>query len=284
MNKKFVTYSVLTCTFSWLCWLPILPYLEGSPFESPLPVLAMFFVGAYGPSIMGVLLTAFYDGKKGLKSLWQRACKIRVDWLLLSLALLAGPALSGAAAALMVSNGGQLGSVNYGLLPWLPLVFIVPIIFGPLAEEFGWRGFALPQLNYQQHFIRTSITLGAVWALWHAPLFWAKTGTAISAFPVTPSSVSLFFMAVIGSSFIYTWLFQRTAGSVFVAIVLHLSMNASGIALGMLFPDLSQKQNFTIYQLYTLAVWLVVLTGWVWHLVRRPQLSSLSYDDESLAD
>src|SRR5690606_25467226 len=84
-----------------------------------------------------------------------------------------------------------------------------------------------------------SIVIGFIWALWHAPLFWAETGTAISGFPVDVQLVSLFFLAVIGSSFIYTWLFNRTLGSLGIAILLHLSMNSSGTITGMLFPDMS---------------------------------------------
>src|SRR5690606_18363554 len=103
-----------------------------------------------------------------------------------------GPFLYTVSIGLYVIFGGEVGAINYGLLPWLPVVFIVPIVFGPLAEEFGWRGFALPLLDHKNRAIASSIIIGFIWALWHAPLFWAKTGTAISGFPVDISLVFLF--------------------------------------------------------------------------------------------
>jgi uncharacterized protein len=145
------------------------------------------------------------------------------------------------------------------LIPWIPVVFAVSVIFGPLAEEFGWRGFLLPLLDYRNKAIASSVIVGVIWALWHAPLFWAKTGTAISGFPVTVFSVSLFFTAVIGSSFIYTFLFSRTSESISVAILLHLSMNGAGAIAGMFFPEMTPEQRLSLYMCYTSTLWVILL-------------------------
>ncbi len=261
MNRKFFIFSIITCIFSWTCWLPIIGALEASPFESPLSVLLIFFLGAYAPTITGLVLTFWYDGREGIRTLLKRIVSIRVGFRWLLMSLLTGPVLWGLAVIVYATFGGQVGNVNYGLLPWIPVVFIVPVIFGPLAEEIGWRGFALPQLDHRDKPVQSSIIIGFVWALWHTPLFWAKTGTAISGFPVGISLVCIFFLAVIGSSFIYTWLFNRTGESLFLAIMLHLSMNSSGTISGMLFPDLDADQKLSMYQHYVFIVWLIVLTG-----------------------
>ena len=51
------------------------------------------------------------------------------------------------------------------------LLFVVTyLVAGPLAEEFGWRGFAQPRLRERFGLIGTSVVLGAAWALWHVPL------------------------------------------------------------------------------------------------------------------
>jgi membrane protease YdiL (CAAX protease family) len=168
--------------------------------------------------------------------------------------------------ALYALLGGELGTVNYGLLPWLPVVFIVPVVFGPLAEEFGWRGFALPLLDHKNKVISSSIIIGFIWARWHAPLFWAGTGTAISGHTIDIATVAFFFLAVIGSSFIYTWLFNNTAGSMFIAVLLHLSMNASGTITGMLFPDMSSEQKLDLYEYYVVSLWAFLCLG---ALIRR---------------
>jgi hypothetical protein len=39
----------------------------------------------------------------------------------------------------------------------------------------------------------------------------------------------IFFLMVISLTFIYTWVFNHTRGSIFIAIVLHASLNTFGI-------------------------------------------------------
>ena len=261
MNKRVLIFTIVSCLFSWACWLPIVQTLETSPFESSGSVLLLFFLGAYGPTLTGILMSYFYYGREGLKALFKGALLIKVGFRWFLITLFTGPLIYAVAIGIYTAFGGAVGTVNYGLLPWIPVVFIVPIVFGPLAEELGWRGFALPLLDHKNKPVIASITIGFFWALWHTPLFWAKTGTAISGFPINIQLIGLFFLGVIASSFIYTWLFNNTRGSIFIAIMLHLSMNASGTITGMLFPDMDVEQRFLLYQYYVVIVCMLVLVG-----------------------
>ena len=42
---------------------------------------------------------------------------------------------------------------------------------GPLLEEGGWRGFALPRLQRLHGPLVGTLILGALWALWHGPFY-----------------------------------------------------------------------------------------------------------------
>lgn len=262
MYRKLAIFTLLTYVVSWACWLPIVDSLESSPFAASPATIALFFLGAYGPSLVGIGLTFVFGGRAAGKALFKSAVSLKFGGRWIVAALLIGPLVYALAVATYVAFGGEVGAVNYGLLPWLPIVFIVPIVFGPLAEEFGWRGLALPLLDHKGKAFSSSIIIGFIWALWHAPLFWAQTGTAISGFEVDAYSIALFFLAVIGSSFIYTWLFNRT-GSLAAAILLHLGMNASGTIVGMLFPEMGLDQRFELYEIYVVLVWIGVLAGWL---------------------
>ena len=49
------------------------------------------------------------------------------------------------------------------------LFFLYNIIYGGISEEPGWRGFALPRLQAKFSPLVSSLILGVVWAVWHAP-------------------------------------------------------------------------------------------------------------------
>lgn len=262
MGRRLAIFTLATYTFSWACWLPIIGSLESSPFAGSAVTIALFFLGGYGPTIVGIVMARIVGGREGLKNLFRSAASLKFGGRWILVALLTGPVMYVCATAVYLLLGHDVGQVNLGLLPWLPIVFVVPIVFGPLAEEFGWRGFALPQLDHRNRAITASLLIGFIWALWHAPLFWAKTGTAISGFEIDAWLIALFFLAVIGSSFIYTWLFNHT-GSLASAILLHLSMNASGTIAGMLFPEMTAEQRLQLYEIYVVVLWISVVVGWL---------------------
>jgi membrane protease YdiL (CAAX protease family) len=57
--------------------------------------------------------------------------------------------------------------------PTLALVFAVRFVNpldGPLGEEPGWRGYALPQLQTGRAPLGAALILGLFVALWHLPL------------------------------------------------------------------------------------------------------------------
>ena len=63
-------------------------------------------------------------------------------------------------------------TANLGrLMPTYLITLVAGIILGPLWEEPGWRGFALPRLQRQYGPLAGTLVLGFLWALWHAPGF-----------------------------------------------------------------------------------------------------------------
>ena len=60
-------------------------------------------------------------------------------------------------------------AVDLKLLGMATLFFLYNVIYGGLSEEPGWRGFALPRLQAKFSPLVSSLILGVIWAVWHAP-------------------------------------------------------------------------------------------------------------------
>lgn len=102
-----------------------------------------------------------------------------------------GPGLGG----LQIPESLPTGLILLGLL----LAFLISLIFGgPLAEEIGWRGYALPRLHEERNPLVSDLILGVVWGLWHLPLFFIA-GTTQSFLAFVP-----FMLWAVGLSVLFT--------------------------------------------------------------------------------
>jgi membrane protease YdiL (CAAX protease family) len=108
------------------------------------------------------------------------------------------------------------------LLGMVILFFLYNIIYGGLSEEPGWRGFALPRLQAKFSPLVSSLILGVLWAVWHAP---ARFG-GIEAKSLSDTLVEWVLIVLVGV--IFTWFFNRTKGSILVTALVHPAMNATG--------------------------------------------------------
>jgi membrane protease YdiL (CAAX protease family) len=108
------------------------------------------------------------------------------------------------------------------LLEMVILCFLYNIIYGGLSEEPGWRGFALPRLQAKFSPLVSSLILGVVWAVWHAP---ARFG-GIEA--KSPSDTLVEWVLIVLVTIIFTWLYNRTKGSILVTALVHSAMNTTG--------------------------------------------------------
>ena len=94
---------------------------------------------------------------------------------------------------------------------------------GPVNEEPGWRGFALPRLLKIFSPLVASIILGFIWALWHGPLhFNGFYGNGLQGF-------LLRFLFKVPVSILFTWIWIKTEGSLLMVVFLHTCINTDGL-------------------------------------------------------
>jgi len=114
---------------------------------------------------------------------------------------------------------------NFGLaLSTYLITLVAGIILGPLWEEPGWRGFALPRLQSSYGPLLGTLILGALWALWHIPGYFG--GWLVGSPMALLVSTAAF-------SVVMTWVYNNTRGSILLMILLQSSSSAT-LALGAL--------------------------------------------------
>ncbi len=237
-NKKTTVFLILTFLWSWTLWFKGLDHLiDGITQDSIDSFLIFFFAGIYGPTISAIVTAIIFDGFKGVLDLlkkvfiWKVPLKIYLFIILLP--------------ALFVSIGivlyylfiGAIGSFDEMGFIAIPAVLWAGFYAGPLGEELGWRGFLLVEFQKGFSSLKSAIIIGIIWFVWHIPLFWAPFGTLVSGESITFFPVLTYFLMLICLSIIITWLVINSKGSVLVALLFHLSINA-GIVL-LFFPELN---------------------------------------------
>ena len=176
------------------------------------------------------------------------------------LALLLIPAIWTGGLLLTRVLGMDMPNARYStfdaeLLVLIVLLFLSNFIHGGLSEEPGWRGFALPRLQARFSPLVSSLILGVIWAVWHAP---ARFG-GVEAKSVEDTGVE--WMLIVLLSIIFTWLYNRTKGSVLVGALLHASMNATGHFLPATLFALALLIAVVIFAIVSDRMWAVTDHG-----------------------
>jgi membrane protease YdiL (CAAX protease family) len=139
--------------------------------------------------------------------------------------------------------------VDIKLLGMAVLMFLYNIAYSALSEEPGWRGFALPRLQTKLNPLVSSIILGVLWAFWHAPL---KFGGIDAA---SLSDILVEWVLIVLVTIIFTWLFNRTKGSILVTALIHPAMNTNGTFLNASIGALILLVVFTVFVVLLDRMW-----------------------------
>jgi membrane protease YdiL (CAAX protease family) len=253
MSKQLGMFVVLTFAISWAIWLAM---VAGSVSIQTTPGLVMNVIATAGPSIAALIL-AVALGPGELPRLLEGFSLGRVSprWALVALILPLGM-IAAAIAVSVGALGAAVPVITIGLAGVLVVEFLrVLFLGGPLEEELGWRGFALPRLQARRSAFSASVLLGAIWGVWHIPLYFVSgTGQQESAGSAgTEFAIGAFVVWTIGLSILFTWLFNQTQGSLIVEILFNAAVN-----LGAFVPAAVSSTGAASF-LYALATWIVAL-------------------------
>lgn len=251
-----VAFVALTYVISWAIWGGMV--LAGLSIETTAGTI-LNVVATAGPSIAALILAvALGGGELGRLLGGFSLSRVSITWALVAILLPLG--MVGVAVAISVGAMGGATPVFTTAIIGTLLAEWVRVLFlgGPLEEELGWRGFALPRMQAQRSAFSASLMLGLIWGLWHIPLYFVSgTGQAETiaggGSGAAPMLIGAFVVWTMGLSVLFTWLFNVTRGSLIVAILFHASVNLGAFVPGAI------GSTGAASTLYALVTWIVAL-------------------------
>lgn len=274
-NQPTSVGAFVICAYA-LTWILLAPwfYVFNVKYEGEMQPwmwawVPFAFFGGWGPTLAAILVTARAQGRHGLRELLRSATAWRVPARWYVIAGVFPPAVT-ALSLLVVDRGfATLGDFDAGAaLAALPVVYLTALPFGPLGEELGWRGLALPNLMLRYGPVVASLVLGVVWTFWHVPMMLWSPGASIPSFMgLSAFAVAVYLAQMTSVTLLMTWLFLRTQGSVLLAVLAHLTFNtAEAVVYGGL-PRLADSLQRAVY-LVNVTLLAVMALGATWHLAR----------------
>jgi CAAX protease family protein len=219
-KHQLISFFVLTYLIAYLAGFGYFYLRPGQPL---LPGSLPWFLFIFSPTLSALLLAGIIGGFAEVKRVLSGFTRWRVGfgWYFAAAFLLLGPL---AVALIYIA----MGNPPAGLTPGVSISALLGITFfqfisGPLAEEGGWRGFALPRLEAKYNALVSSLILGVIWTFWHLPLFYLP-GQAQMNIPMP-----IYLMLVVTMAIYLTWLYNNTRGSLIITTLAHFCYNLTAV-------------------------------------------------------
>ncbi|MFP4224746.1 MAG: CPBP family intramembrane glutamic endopeptidase [Phycisphaeraceae bacterium] len=191
----------------------------------------LLILGVWAPTLTSIGLSWHLGGWDQLKRLLRRLLRWRAGWIWWLLAIF-GPLVVQILAMVMVK---PFETVDLGR--WGPDSVTAFFVFlgagmadGPLGEELGWRGFALPRMIRHMSGRVAAVVLGVIWAAWHLPAFFVPGVERIALPP--GFGYEPFFLLLVSACVLISWVYLGGRQVLPLAIVMHFTMNFALLTVG----------------------------------------------------
>lgn len=253
-RRQLAAYFLLTFVISWGAILVFI-----GPGGLPAPAEQARTMGMallLGPAGAALIMTALAGGRDGFRELWRQTKRWRLGGHY-AVALLAAPvSATGTLLVLSLFDGQFMPKIFIvdGKLPLL-LTGIGAGLFIAIFEELGWTGFAAPRLLDAHGVLKSGVTTGLLWGLWHFPPFWQHDSFSAP----TPLLLLLarLFSWIVAFRVMMVWLYSRTE-SLPAVVLMHMSLVTCMIAVE---PPLKGLSLLAYIISWTAVLWLVVWIG-----------------------
>jgi membrane protease YdiL (CAAX protease family) len=244
-----LAFFAIAYSLTWIGWILPDRIYAGTLLSGMLALPFLLLVP--GPLYAALIVTAATEGKPGVAALLRKFTIWRVGWGWFAVALLMAPMICVVPAYLNMYFGAPDPTMAlFAALPTMLMMFAIRLVNpldGPMQEELGWRGFALPRLQERYSMLAASAILGGLVVVWHVPLVLLGMLPAYALFGTFAFTI------------VFGWLFNNVKGSVLMTLIAH---SADGLVLTGnlgLGPADSERHIMLLVAVWCVAAVLVVL-------------------------
>ena len=249
-------FFFMLALIAWLIWGPQALRKFGMIGWAPSLQSPLNAITVWAPTIAAVLVLCRESGSSGVKSLFGQLKKWKagIGWFLAALLLeparwLAALGIDRALGRAYELKGGILGGVFGEASAYMIPVAVIFTLPNALGEELGWRGFALPRLQRRSGALPGTFVIGLFWGFWHIPAWLAWGAAELTFLPVF-----IMVLNAVPAAVIFTWMFNRTGGNIWIPVIYHSSIANKGYFL-------SDLPTYTENILLWIVAAVIVITG-----------------------
>lgn len=224
-NYKPLRFYLLTFVISWISWfLAIYISYQESMQHFLLPLT---LAGLSGPALSTLIMLI----QSRNKDLWNdffhrlRFKSIKKNFLIIAILLFPFQVLFSITISLFFGQSVNQFSIIQStdlLLQSINFLFTIFIVFlvGPF-EEIGWHGYGTDSLLSKFNLFKTSLIFGAIWGLWHVPLFFVHNGAFQEIWNIGLFHTFLYFLDLFLLAIILNWFYIKNNRSILITIIFH---------------------------------------------------------------
>lgn len=215
-NKYILFFLLIAFSYSWIVWASLYWWTD-------LPIMAVVIIGAFGPSLSGILTMYRLRGVAGVKHIFQKSIQVKMSWKTYAIPFVLIPFLFLVAYWWTDRSGALIASEPWWIAPYFLYMLFLG---GTLQEEYGWRGYLLDALQSRLSPLWASLVVGGIWAIWHTPLF-LMAGTGQANLPFWAYGLS-----VMAYSILISWVYNRSSRNLWSAFLMHTMFNVMFVMVG----------------------------------------------------
>ena len=253
VHKSSGLWTFYILVFGWAWGIGLLFAVAPAPMTRTFGPVGLWnpliFLTVWSPTLLAFAVTAATAGQAGVRELLGRIFRWRfpLRWYLAATVGIAAVALSARFLQAVLTHTPPPPLFDFMHWPQFAMAGAALLVLdpGPIGEDPGWRGFALPRMLDRFHPTVAALLLGVIWTVWHLPAF------LFSGMPQSSLPLGWFCLSMVSVTVLMSWVTIKARGAVIPAILMHWAFNR--------FSDLGQDGAMYAAGAYTVAAVVVIV-------------------------